>query len=80
MYIHIGSNILVSGNKCVGIFNVETLKLSDDNKWMLNNISNNDKTISLDIKNTIIASEVSSYTIIKRTTIKKDELLWSKKE
>jgi hypothetical protein len=78
MYIHIGSNILVSGNKCVGIFNIETLNLSDDNKWMLNNISNNDKTVSLDIKNNIIGSEVSSYTIIKREAIKKDELFWSK--
>ena len=80
MYIHIGSNILVSGDKCVGIFNIETLKLSDDNKWMLDNISNDDKTVSLDIKNTIIGSEVSPYTIIKRTAIKNDELLWSKKE
>ena len=78
MYIHIGSNILVSGNKCVGIFNIETLKLSDDNKWMVKDIGHNDKTVSLDIKNTIIGSEVSPYTIIKRIAIKKDELLWSK--
>jgi len=78
MFIHLGSNILVSGNKCVGIFNKETLKLSDDNKWMLNNISNNDKTVSLDKENILIGSEVSSYTIIKRTAIKKEELIWSK--
>ena len=78
MYIHLGSNILVSGDKCVGIFNTETLKLSDDNKWMFNNIGNNDKTVSLDIDNIIIGSEVSSYTIIKRIAIKKDELIWSK--
>jgi hypothetical protein len=80
MYIHIGNNILVSANKCVGIFNIETLKLSDDNKWMLNNISNNDKTVSLDIKNNLIGSEVSSYTITKREAIKKDELFWSRNE
>jgi hypothetical protein len=80
MHIHIGNNIFVSGSKCVGIFNVDTLKLSDDNKWMLNNISNNDKTVSLDIKNTIIGSEVSPYTIIKRPAIKKEEMLWSKSE
>jgi hypothetical protein len=80
MYIHLGNNIRVSGNKCVGIFNIDTLKLSDDNKWMLNNISSNDKTISLDMKNNIIGSEVSSYTIIKREAIKKDELFWSRNE
>ena len=80
MYIHLGSNILISGDKCVGIFNTETLKLSDDNKWMFNNIGNNDKTVSLDIDNIIIGSEVSSYTIIKRIAIKKDELMWSKGE
>jgi len=80
MYIHIGNNVLVSANKCVGIFNTETLKLSDDNKWMFNNISNNDKTVSLDTKNNIIGSEVSSYTIIKRTAIKIDELFWSRNE
>jgi len=80
MYIHLGNNIRVSGNKCIGIFNVETLKLSDDNKWMINNISNNDKTVSLGIENIIIGSEVSSYTVIKRLAIKKDELIWSKGE
>jgi len=80
MYIHLGNNILVSAGRCVGIFNIETLRLSDDNKWMLNNISNDDKTISLDIKNNIIESEVSSYTIIKREAIKKEELFWSKTE
>ena len=80
MYIHLGNNIIVSGDKCVGIFNAETLKLSDDNKWMINNIGDNDKTVSLDIENIIVKSEVSPYTIIKRIAIKKDELIWSKGE
>lgn len=79
MYIHIGNNILVSDHKCVGIFNIETLKLSDDNKWMLNKISENDKMVSLEKDNNIVASEVSSFTIMKRITIKEDELFWSKK-
>ncbi len=79
MYIHIGNNVLVSGNKCVGIFNIETLKLSDVNKWMLEKIKDDDRTISLDTSNNIAASEISSYTIIKRTPVTEDELLWSKK-
>lgn len=79
MYIHIGNNILVSGHKCVGIFNIETLKLSDINKWMLIKISDNDKMISLDIENNIISSEINSNTIIKRIPVSQDELLWSKK-
>jgi len=79
MFIHIGNNILVSDHKCVGIFNIETLKLSEDNKWMLDKINENDKMISLDINNNKVASEVSSFTIMKRITIKEDELFWSKK-
>lgn len=79
MYIHIGNNILISDHKCVGIFNIETLKLSDDNNWMLDKINNNDKMISLDIDNNKVASEVSSFTIMKRITIKEDELFWSRK-
>ena len=79
MYIHIGNNILVSGYKCMGLFNIETLKLSDANKWMLENIKDDDRMISIDSDNKIIASELSSYTIIKRIPLAQDELLWSKK-
>ncbi len=79
MFIHIGNNILISDHKCVGIFNIETLKLSDENQWMLDKISDKDKMISLDIDNNKVASEVSSFTIMKRITIKEDELFWSRK-
>jgi hypothetical protein len=79
MYIHIGNNVLVSGHKCVGIFNIETLKLSDVNKWMLEKVNEKDQMISLDINNNNVASEISSYTIIKRESISEEELLWSKK-
>ena len=79
MYIHIGNNILVSGHKCVGIFNIDTLKLSETNKWLLENIHDDDKMISLDLNNNVVASELSSYTIIKRIPVTEDELLWSKK-
>ena len=79
MFIHIGNNILVSDRKCVGIFNIETLKLSEENNWILKNTGDNDKMVSLDIDNNIVASEVSSFTIMKRITIKEDELSWSRK-
>lgn len=78
MFIHIGNNVLISDRKCIGIFNIETLKMSDDNKWMLNNVSKNDKMISFDSDNKITASEISSYTVIKRLTMKADEIFWSK--
>ena len=79
MYIHIGNNILISGHKCIGIFNIDTLRLSEVNKWMLEKINNNDKMISLDLNNNILSSELSSYTVIKRIPVTEDELLWSKK-
>lgn len=79
MFIHIGNNILVNGGSCVGIFNIETLRLSDENSWLLKNVNDSDKTLSLDINNTVVSSEVSPFTIIKRDNIKKEELYWSKK-
>jgi len=79
VYIHIGNNILISGHKCIGIFNIDTLRLSEVNKWMLEKINNNDKMISLDLNNNILSSELSSYTVIKRIPVTEDELLWSKK-
>ena len=80
MYIHIGSNILVNGARCIGIFNIDTLKMSDDNKWMMSDINESDKTLALDKDNSVLSSEVSQYTIIKRDNIKKDEFYWSRKE
>ncbi len=79
MFIHIGNNVIVNDRKCVGIFNIETLRMSEDNKWMLDKAGMKDKMISLDVNNDRVASEVSSFTVMKRITIKDDELFWSKK-
>ncbi len=77
MYIHAGNRIIVSDRKTIGIFNVESIKLSDDNERYLNNIKENDKTIIVDEYDHCIISNVSSYTIISRTLIDSKKV-WSK--
>jgi len=69
MYIHIGDNKQVSAIKLIGIFNVESLKLSVDNDRLLKNAGEDDKLLVINTKNEIIFSKVSPYTVIKRTLI-----------
>lgn len=66
MYIHIGDNKQVSVIKLIGIFNIESLKLSVHNAGLLKNTGEDDKLLAVDIKNEIICSKVSPYTVIKR--------------
>ncbi len=80
MFIHIGNNIVVSDKDCIGIFNIETLKLNnEDNNFFLKDISDIDKLISINEKNEIKSSFVSPFTVIKREAINEDELIWSRK-
>ncbi len=72
MYIHIGNKKIVSGRKCIGIFNAVTVLLSDENRWMQKNMGKEDCSVILLDDNEIIASNVSPHTIIKRTSFIKD--------
>ena len=72
MYIHIGDNKQVSTAKLVGIFNIESLKLSDANVNFLKDAGEDDKLLAVNIKNETIYSKVSPYTVIKRALIIED--------
>ena len=48
MFIHIGNNLTISDRICIGIFNVETLALSEDNKWIMANIDTEDRVVVID--------------------------------
>ena len=48
MFIHIGNNIAISDKKLMGIFNRETLMLSNDNEWITKQVDSGDKTIAID--------------------------------
>jgi len=72
MYIHIGDDKQVSVTKLVGIFNIESLKISTDNAYLLKNAGEDDKLLAVNIKNEIVYSKVSPYTVIKRTSIIED--------
>jgi hypothetical protein len=72
LYIHIGENIIVSDKKLVGIFNHATLLMSKDNEWITKQVDSINKTIAIDRRNNIIASYVSPFTVIKRTSLVED--------
>jgi hypothetical protein len=75
MFIHIGNNIIISDKKLMGIFNRETLILSNDNEWITKQVDSADKTIAIDRRNNILSSYVSPFTVIKRTTLD-EEFVW----
>lgn len=78
MFIHIGNNLTISDRICIGIFNVETLALSEDNKWIMANIDTEDRVVVIDEKNRITATNLSPFTIIKREPVDKEDLIWSR--
>lgn len=66
MYIHIGERKTVSSKECVGIFNADTLVLSDSNEWILEECDENSKTIVITADGDVLFSKVSPYTVLKR--------------
>ncbi len=72
MFIHIGNNICISDKILMGIFNLDTLLLSRDNDHITSRVDRGDKTIAIDRNNTILSSNVSPFTVIKRTTLDED--------
>ncbi len=80
MFIHIGSNMIISDRVCVGIFNVETLGLSEENKWITGNLKPEDKVVVININNNITATNVSPFTIIKRNPIDHEDIIWSRED
>lgn len=63
----------------MGIFNRETLILSNDNEWITKQVDSNDKTVAVDIKNNIQSSYVSPFTVIKRTALEED-FVWRRND
>jgi len=72
VFIHLGNRKIISDKKIIGIFNSETLKMSKENSWILDNLNEKCKSVAVDANNNITTSMVSPFTVIKRTSIKKD--------
>ena len=79
MFIHIGNTICVSDKVLMGIFNRETLILSQDNEYIISRVGSGDKTIAVDRNNNIVSSNVSPFTVIKRTSLDED-FVWRKND
>lgn len=69
MFIHIGNKEIVSDDKVIGIFNVDTMELSDLNEEYLDEVKKDTKSVIIDDDDEVIVSKVSSYTLIKRIPI-----------
>lgn len=78
MFIHIGDRKMVSDRDCIGIFSVESLRMSEENRWILEKIDAEAKVVALDAQNGIVWSGVSPFTVIKRTSIA-NECMWRRK-
>jgi hypothetical protein len=79
MYIHIGDREVISDKRCIGIFNVATLALSDDNHWLTTSLQDDVKTLALLDDGKVVSSKVSPFTVIKRTSFDSDkDVIWRK--
>jgi regulator of extracellular matrix RemA (YlzA/DUF370 family) len=74
LFIHIGNRKIVSDRKIIGVFNAETLRLSMDNSIYLKDFSSDDKTIIITRDNSILTSEISPFTVVKRTVL--EDAIW----
>ena len=74
MFIHIGNRKIVSDRRIIGVFNAETLRLSMDNSIYLKDFSSDDKTIIIKRDNSILTSEISPFTVVKRTVL--ENAIW----
>lgn len=78
MYLHIGNYRIISDKVLLGVFNRETVMASDENRWIWEKISDDDKSVIIDRENNIMGSNVSSFTIIKRTKFDLEDCIWRK--
>ena len=63
----------------MGIFNRDTLLLSNENEHVIKKVGIEDKTVAIDRNNNILTSNVSPFTVIKRTTLEED-FVWRRKD
>ncbi len=75
MHIHIGQRTIVSDASMIGIFNAETILLSEENRYYFKFLNEGDKTLVIDRNNNAMPSIVSSFTLTKRTYLK-DGFIW----
>jgi hypothetical protein len=78
MFIHIGGRTIVSDKTVIAIFNVATLRRSPLNERYLTDLPEEVKTIVIDSEDAVITSNVSPFTVIKRTGLDDKDLAWRK--
>lgn len=79
MFIHLGQNSIISGRKLIGIFNHDTLVLSEENTWITKRLDMGVRTVAIDRKSRLFTSHVSPFTVIKRTSLDRN-FVWRKRD
>jgi len=78
MFIHIGGRKILPERKVVGVFNVETLRIARDSGMPVAEFDGTIKSIVVDVENAMHPSIVSSFTLMRRESIK-DGIVWRRK-
>ena len=80
MIFHIGKRNVISIDSVIGVFNSETIENSLLNEYYKEEVNEKTKSLIIDIDDEIIISEISSFTLIEREIINKNEMLWVRGE
>lgn len=78
MFIHIGGRKILPESKVVGVFNVESLRIAGDSGIPVADFDGNIKSVVVDVENEMHPSIVSSFTLMRRESIK-DGIVWRRK-
>jgi hypothetical protein len=78
MFIHIGGRKILPEKKIVGVFNVDTLRIASDSEMTVAEYDGNIKSVVVDVENAMHPSIVSSFTLMRRESIK-DGIVWRRK-
>ncbi|MDA3899951.1 MAG: hypothetical protein PF637_05460 [Spirochaetes bacterium] len=78
MIFHIGKREVISFDSIIGIFNSESIEISEYNNYYKEEMNSSTRSIIVDCDDEIISSEISSYTLMEREIINSTELLWKR--
>ncbi len=79
MYFHIGGRKIMSRRNIIGIFNRETIEISDMNDEYKDEIDQSARSVIIDSDDEVITSPVSSATLIEREAFIDTDFLWKRR-
>jgi len=79
MYLHIGDNKTISDSFIIGVFNIVSLKKSEENSYLFDNIklNKNKRSIIVLENNEKFFSKINSATLLNRE-LNENDIVWRK--